>query len=105
MSEHPLIESLSQLQYDLSVMKTRVAEIQRQIATLSFVAPKRYPCPKCQIPFPSVLKRDEHIYRLHDGPTPPHWLEDEEATPDMREADTVVPAPRAPTAKEGVPRG
>lgn len=97
MNDHPLIASLKQLQYDLSVMRTRVAEIQRQVATLSLVAATQYPCPECLIPFPSALKRDEHLYRIHDGPTPTQWLKEE--------ADTVVPASALrPPIKEGVPK-
>jgi hypothetical protein len=72
-NEHPILKELAKVQYDLSVMKTRVAGITREVAALNLPAPWKRRCPHCELELRSTTALAEHLYHQHDGPLPPHW--------------------------------
>lgn len=75
--DHPLITELSKVQYDLTAIKARVSEIQRQVAALNLVPVDTYTCQTCGLHRPSRTSLAEHVRLSHDGPIPEHWLEAE----------------------------
>lgn len=75
-SAHPLIGELAKVQYDLTALKARVSEIQRQVAALELVEPDQHLC-ECGVAFRSVQRLAEHRYTSHGAPEPLHWVESE----------------------------
>ncbi|MCW2976396.1 MAG: hypothetical protein JWM06_1677 [Actinomycetia bacterium] len=75
-NEHPLLVELTKLQYDLTGMQARLAEIKRQAAALNLVPAEPNVC-ECGVAFRSAFKLAEHRYTSHDGPEPEHWLQSE----------------------------
>lgn len=71
--EHPLITELNKVQYDLTSLKARVSEVQRQVAALNLEQPDAAICETCGIKTRGPLTLAEHIYHSHNGPLPEHW--------------------------------
>ena len=64
---------LSKVQYDLTSLKARISEIQRQVADLNITPSERPKCPDCHLTFKGALSLAEHLYNQHDGPMPSHY--------------------------------
>lgn len=78
--EHPIVSELRKVQYDLTGLKARVSEIQRQVAALGIKPPKHSVCPDCGCSFPGRNGLAEHAYHAHGGPVPGHWAQAEAQT-------------------------
>lgn len=79
-TEHPIVIELAKVQYDLTSLKARVSEIQRQAASLDLAPPDEHVCPEpdCGLVLRSAYKLAEHAYTSHDSPEPGHWREAED---------------------------
>lgn len=75
-TEHPLLVELAKVQYDLTALKARVSEIQRQVAALNLELPDEHRC-ECGVVFRSPQRLAEHAYTSHGGPEPEHWIDAE----------------------------
>lgn len=64
---------LSKVQYDLTSLKARISEIQRQVADLNITPSERPKCPDCHLTFKGALSLAEHLYNQHQGPLPSHY--------------------------------
>ena len=71
-----LVAELAKVQYDLTALKMRVSEIQRQVAELNVAAPDTHRC-SCGLTFKSAGRLAEHRYLTHDDAEPEHWSEAE----------------------------
>ena len=78
MTEHPLLNALNKVQYDLTALKATVSEIQRQVAALDLTIPERPACPHCGLTFKGSASLAEHVYHSHDGAYPEHWAKAEQ---------------------------
>jgi hypothetical protein len=81
-TEHPLVVELAKVQYDLTALKVRVSEIQRQVAALGLALPDEHRCDDCGVVFRSESRLAEHRYTSHEGPDPAHWIEAEARSAD-----------------------
>lgn len=68
MTEHPLLEILTKLQYDLTSIQARLADLKREIAKMPVDQQSiPYACPiaSCGITRTSARLIDEHLENVH----------------------------------------
>lgn len=70
MAEHSIVSGLAKLQYDLTAIKARVSELQRQVAALGLMSGDEpsHVCPvsACQLRVKSERRLAEHLRNVHD---------------------------------------
>lgn len=72
MSDHPSVELVKKLRYDLTAMQVKVSELLRQLGELELSTPARLTC-QCGSSFRSLQELQEHAYHHHDGGLPDSW--------------------------------
>jgi len=87
-SEHPFLEVLTKLQYDLTSIQARVADLKRNLALELPAEPLAYRCPVelCGLSFHGPKRLAEHVYVSHDGAEPEHWKDAEKLTEERKVA-------------------
>ena len=73
MNDHPFLEVLTKLQYDLTSIQARLTDLKRNLALELPSAPPEHRCEPCGITFKSRFALAEHTYLSHGGPEPEHW--------------------------------
>jgi hypothetical protein len=73
-TEHPFIDVLTKLQYDLTSIQARVTDLKRNLALELPDERPAHRCDECGLPLLGALKLAEHRYLSHDGPEPEHWI-------------------------------
>jgi len=65
--EHPLVVELTKMQYDLTSLKARLSEIQRQFAALRLTAPEpgRFECFLCGVRRATDELLADHLANVH----------------------------------------
>lgn len=89
MTEHPFLEVLTKLQYDLTSIQARVADLKRNLALELPAQPLAYRCPMelCGLSFHGPKRLAEHVYVSHDGAEPEHWTASEARSLEPQEAE------------------
>lgn len=74
--DHELIELLKRMRYDLTDLQMKVTNALNMVAALNLPDPVSVICPRpnCGVRLRSERKLAEHVFQLHDGPEPEHWL-------------------------------
>lgn len=71
-------ELLKKIRMDLSAAQAKITDLSSLLSELNLKDLSRPTCPTCGLSFKSSLVRDEHVYVMHDGPEPAHWVRAEE---------------------------
>lgn len=84
MSEHPFIEVILKLQYDLTSIQARLTDLKRNLVSELPAEPSAHRCVEdgCGLVFRGPKRLAEHSYVSHGGPEPEHWVTAEALTTD-----------------------
>jgi len=74
---HPVWVLLDKLQMDNRAQAAKLTELRALVSSLNLPDPNRRACPSCGAVHTHQQALAEHVYRVHDGPVPAHYLEAE----------------------------
>lgn len=78
MPDHEILELARKIRYDLTALQAKTSELLTMAARLEAPDATSVTCPHCGLRFKGPRTLAEHVYQLHDGPEPEHWLQAEE---------------------------
>lgn len=84
--EHPFLEVITKLQYDLTSIQARLTDLKRNLALELPEALPSHRCELCGVDLSGPKRLAEHSYLSHGGPEPEHWRTAETLATDARAA-------------------
>ena len=70
------IESIARaIRYDLTAAQAKLTELMTAISAAQIRPIRRVACPECGASLQGPYALAEHLWNVHDGPEPEHWMQ------------------------------